>query len=79
MASSLGYAMMNWTSEFARHAKAKRIKKKHSKNNENSDTKEQIQHAISLNDLKQKCSKLGPAIEKNTNETNEIEIQTDGK
>ena len=79
MASSLGYAMMNWTSEFARHAKAKRIKKKHSKNNENSDTKEQIQHAINLNDLKQKCSKLGQAIEKITNETNEIEIQTEGK
>ena len=78
MASSLGYAMMNWTSEFARHAKAKRIKKKHSKNKENSDTKEQIQHAISLNDIKQKNSKLGPLTEKITNETNEIEIQTEG-
>ena len=79
MASSLGYAMMNWTSEFARHAKAKRNKKKHSKNKENSDKKEQLQHAISLNDIKQKSSKLGPLTEKNTNETNEIEIQTEGK
>ena len=78
MASSLGYAMMNWTSEFARHAKAKRNKKKHSKNKENSDKKEQLQHAISLNDIKQKSSKLGPLTEKITNETNEIEIQTEG-
>ena len=78
MASSLGYAMMNWTSEFARHAKAKRSKKKHSKNKENGDKKEQIQHAISLNDIKQKNSKLGPLTEKITNETNEIEIQTEG-
>ena len=78
MASSLGYAMMNWTSEFARHAKAKRNKKKHSKNKENCDGKDRIQHATSLSDIKHKISKNGPLTEVIESETNEIEIQTDG-
>jgi len=77
MASSLGYAMMNWTSEFARHAKAKRIKKKHSKNKENCDGKDQTQNTINLSDIKHKASKIGPLNEKISCETHEMEIQTE--
>ena len=78
MASSLGYAMMNWTSEFARHAKAKRIKKKHSKNKENCDGKDQTQNTINLSDIKHKASKIGSLNENISCETHEMEIQTEG-
>ena len=79
MASSLGYAMMNWTSEFARHAKAKRNKKKNSKNKENCDDKI-INNITSINskDSKHKISKLALTNSTGT-ECNEVEIQTDGE
>ena len=80
MASSLGYAMMNWTSEFARHAKAKRSKKKNSKNKENCDDQiiNNTTTSIHCKDSKHKISKL--ALEDSTDfECNEVEIQTDGK
>jgi len=71
MASSLGYAMMNWTSEFARHAKAKRNKKKHSKNKENCDGNK----TISLSDIsKPSKSALTASV---YSETNEVEVQTE--
>jgi len=75
MASSLGYAMMNWTSEFARHAKAKRNKKKNSKNKENCDDKI-INNITSIHskDSKQKISKIADSTDF---ECNEVEIQTD--
>jgi len=75
MASSLGYAMMNWTSEFARHAKAKRTKKKNSKNKENCDDKI-INNTASIHhkDSKHKISKIGDSKDF---ECNEVEIQTD--
>ena len=45
--------MMNWTSEFARHAKVKRNKKKHLKNKENNgDGKDQSHNAINISDIK---------------------------
>ena len=77
MASSLGYAMMNWTSEFARHAKAKRNKKKNSKNKENCDDRI-INNITSIHskDSKQKISKIADSTDF---ECNEVEIQTDGK
>lgn len=79
MASSLGYAMMNWTSEFARHAKVKRNKKKHLKNKENNgDGQDQSHNAINISDIKQKTSKVA-LTEITGYETNEVEIQTDGK
>ena len=73
MASSLGYAMMNWTSEFARHAKAKTNKKKNSKNKENCDGNKMI----SLSDInKPSKSALSASV---YSETNEVEVQTEGK
>ena len=79
MASSLGYAMMNWTSEFARHAKVKRNKKKHSKNKENNgEGKDTSQNDINVSDIKHKTSKV--ALTGITGfERNEVEIQTEGK
>ena len=69
--------MMNWTSEFARHAKAKRTKKKNSKNKENCDDKI-INNTTSIHhkDSKHKISKIGDSTDF---ECNEVEIQTDGK
>lgn len=72
MASSLGYAMMNWTSEFARHAKAKRNKKKHMKNKENCDDNINIQ----TTELKHKTSKSA-LKESVCFDKNEVEIQTE--
>jgi len=76
MASSLGYAMMNWTSEFARHAKAKRNKKKHSKNKENCDDIIHNQISLNGNDVKFSISKSALG-EVEYNEKNEVEIQTE--
>ena len=68
---------MNWTSEFARHAKAKRNKKKNSKNKENFDDKI-INNITSIHfkDSKHKISKIADSTDF---ECNEVEIQTDGK
>ena len=78
MASSLGYAMMNWTSEFARHAKAKRNKKKHSKNKENCDNDMHNPLDFSGNETKHSSSKS--ALDQlECSDKNEVEIQTDGK
>ena len=79
MASSLGYAMMNWTSEFARHAKAKRNKKKNSKNKENSDeNKTSTLTNTNINEVKHKSSKSA-LQELAYFEKNEVEVQTEGK
>ena len=42
MAASLGYVLMNWTAEFARHSKAKKANKKKEKDNKdkNRDAKQ---------------------------------------
>ena len=79
MASSLGYAMMNWTSEFARHAKAKRNKKKHSKNKENcEENKTSSQTNTNFNEIKHISSKSG-LTEFAYFEKNEVEVQTEGE
>jgi len=79
MASSLGYAMMNWTSEFARHAKAKRNKKKHSKKKENSDgNKINSQTNTNFSEIKHKSSTSALA-ESSYFEKNEVEVQTEGR
>ena len=79
MASSLGYAMMNWTSEFARHAKAKRNKKKNSKNKGNCDDKI-ISNITSVNGKDSKHKILKASLTNSTGlECNEVEIQTDGE
>ena len=79
MASSLGYAMMNWTSEFARHAKAKRNKKKHLKNKENcEDNQTNCQTNTNIDEIKHKSSKSSAFTELAYIEKNEIEVQTEG-
>ena len=79
MASSLGYAMMNWTSEFARHAKAKRNKKKLSKNKENcEDNKANCQTNTNIIEIKHKSSKSSALSEIAHFEKNEVEVQTEG-
>lgn len=72
MATSLGYVLMNWTSEFARHSKTKKNKKKHAKNKEN------------LEDIKsQNDNEINPKISKSSLKEfssiakNEVEVQTE--
>ena len=68
---------MNWTSEFARHAKAKRNKKKNSKNKENFDDK--IISNITSIHCKESKHKISKIADSTDFECNEVEIQTDGK
>ena len=71
MASSLGYVLMNWTSEFARHSRTKKNKKKHSKNKENLE----LQNTKNVNEITPQISKSEFAcIGKN-----EVEVQTEGR
>lgn len=73
MASSLGYVLMNWTSEFARHSKTKKNKKRLAKNKQNlednitSQNNDETKNQISNSALTEFA-----CIRKN-----EVEIQTD--
>ena len=64
---------MNWTSEFARHAKKKKSKKNNANNKENADQTRRIK----ANEITKRISNCETT--KTSVENVEIEVQTDGK
>ena len=76
MASSLGYVLMNWASEFAKHSKGRKTKKNFATNKENIDPTNKS-NAIETNDIAKRVSNY--ELRKASLNKVEIEVQTDGR
>jgi len=74
MASSLGYVLMNWASEFAKHSKGRKTKKNFATNKENIDPTNKS-NAIETNDIAKRVSNY--ELRKASLNKVEIEVQTD--
>ena len=78
MASSLGYVLMNWTSEFAKHSKAKRNKKRQAKNRGNLEDHTKSENIEKDQGKNPKITKLS-STDLASIEKRETEVQTEGK